>query len=379
VRIADLARKLPDGRIECTACARRCKLREGQVGFCGVRLVKDGELRLGVYGLISAIAVDPIEKKPLTHFNPGSMVLSFSTFGCNWACRFCQNFDISQRRRIEGWEVTPELLVELAKAYGAHGITYTYNEPTIFAEFAHDVGVLAHREGLFNTFVTNGYMTPEAAEYVAKFLDAATVDFKGNANPDFLRRISLVPDPEPIFETIAELSRRGVWIEVTDLVVPGYGGSDLNHARRLVKRVIDILGPDAPIHFLRFHPDNEMMDVDWTPVELLEKHVEVAKQEGARFVYVGNVPGHRYENTYCPECGTLLIKRRGFDILEVNLVEKGGEYRCPNCGARIPIRGRIWPTWKLPNRFAYVPIQLYAKWKSLNGRGKAGEHERSAE
>jgi pyruvate formate lyase activating enzyme len=358
---AVLSRSLPDGGFECVACARRCKLREGQTGFCGVRSVRGGKLWLDVYGLISAIAVDPIEKKPLTHFYPGAIVLSFSTFGCNWACQYCQNFEISQRRRAEGFEAAPELLVKLAESYGAHGITYTYNEPTIFMEFAHDVGVLARQRGLFNTFVTNGFMTPEAVKYAGEFLDAATVDFKGNADEKFLRKYVFVPDAEPIFETLAEMRRRGIWVEVTDLVVPEVG-DDLEKARWLVRRVIDILGPDVPIHFLRFHPDYNLQHLPPTPVETLERHVEVAKEEGARFAYVGNVPGHRYEHTYCPECGRVVIRRRGFSILEINLVEQVGEYRCKFCGVKIPIRGSIMPTWKDEFRFVYVPIQTFARW-----------------
>lgn len=289
------------------------------------------------------------------------MVLSFSTFGCNWACQYCQNFEISQRKKAEGFEAPPELLVELAESYGAHGITYTYNEPTIFIEYAHDVGVLARSRGLFNTFVTNGYMTPEAVKYASEFLDAATVDFKGNADEKFLRRYVFVSDAEPIFEALAEMKKYGIWVEITDLVVPEIG-DDLEKARRLVRRVIDILGPDVPIHFLRFHPDYKLLNLPMTPVETLEKHVEVAKREGARFVYIGNVPGHKYEHTRCPECGNIVIKRRGFDIIDINLEEKGGEYRCKFCGAKIPIRGRIMPTWRDQFRFAYIPIHAITRY-----------------
>lgn len=188
------------------------------------------------------------------HYNPGSMVLSIATTGCNWMCMYCQNFDISQRRRAEGWELNPEDIVKLAHELGAHGITYIYNEPTIFIEFAHDTGILAHKHGLFNTFVTNGYMTDESIDLASKFLDAATVDFKGNANPDFLKKFSGVPNPEEIFHTISELKRKGVFIEITDLVVPKIG-DDLNYARKLVKWIVENLGPETPVHFLRFHPE----------------------------------------------------------------------------------------------------------------------------
>ncbi len=334
---------------------------DGQYGFCGVRWNVGGSLYLMVYGRISAIAVDPIEKKPLYHFNPGSMVLSFSTYGCSWACQYCQNFDISQRRVLEGFEVTPEQLVELAEAYGAQGITYTYNEPSIFAEFAYDVGTLARKHGLFNTFVTNGYMTDEAVDYLSKFLDAATVDFKGNADPRFLRKYALVPDPEPIFETILEMRRRGIYVEITDLVVPEIG-DNLEYARKLVRWVYDNLGPDTPIHFLRFHPDYKLDYLPSTPVETLEKHAELAKREGLRYVYIGNVLGHPLENTYCPNCGRVVIRRRGFEILEVNLTEDG---RCKFCGAKVSIAGKVQPTWKLGERFAYVPIQLFSRYTRI--------------
>ncbi len=360
-READLYRPLEGGRALCTACARLCRIPEGLHGFCGIRVNTGGKLYLANYGLISAIAVDPIEKKPLTHFYPGAMVLSMATYGCNWACAYCQNFEISQRRKVEGWYLPPEKAVELAEAYGAHGLTYTYNEPTIFIEYARDVGVLARRKGYFNTFVSNGYLTPEAVEYAGEFLDAITVDFKGNADPRFMRRYIMVQDPEPIFQALEELRRRGIHVEITDLVVPGIG-DDLDHARRLVRRVIDVLGPDVPIHFLRFHPDYKLTDLPWTPVETLERHIEVARREGARYVYIGNVPGHRYEHTYCPECGNVVIKRYGFDILAVDLVEKGGRYYCRHCGNEIPIRGRLLPTWRLRNRFAYVPINTITRY-----------------
>jgi len=362
VKEAYLYRRLEDGRVECTACARYCKIPPNLWGFCGVRWNVGGRLYLAVYGLISAIAVDPIEKKPLVHFYPGSMVLSVSTYGCNWACQFCLNFELSQRKNLAGFEVPPEMLVELALNYGAHGITYTYNEPTIFIEYAHDAGVIAKSKGLFNTFVSNGYLTPEAVDYLKDFLDAITVDLKGNADVKFLRRYSMVPDSEPIFQAVEELKRRGVHVEITDLVVPRVG-DDLNMARKTVRRIIDLLGPDVPIHFLRFHPDYKMLDLPSTPVETLEKHAKVAKEEGARYVYIGNVPGHPLESTYCPECGSVVIKRRGFDILSVNLTD---DNRCRQCGARIPIRGKVMPTWRISFRFEYVPIQAMTRFVKIN-------------
>lgn len=349
-RVLDSSR----GFVECTACPRRCKLSDGQYGFCGIRWNFGGKLYLVSHGLAIAVAIDPIEKKPLYHFNPGSMVFSMSTTGCSWACAFCQNWDISQRRVVAGWRLEPELAVKLALAYGAHGITYTYNEPVVFIEYAYDVGVLAKREGLFNTMVTNGYMTDETVDLVSKFMDGATVDFKGHGDRDVARKLSLVPDIEPVFQALVELKKKGVFIEVTDLVIPRYG-DDLEKARKFAKWIVENLGPETPVHFLRFHPDYKLLNLPSTPVEVLEKHVEVAMGEGLKHVYIGNVPGHRYENTYCPRCGKLLIRRVGFDIISINLTN---DMRCPYCGYRINIYGKIYPTYNM-DRFAYIPLDLY--------------------
>jgi len=324
-------------KVRCVACARRCLIGERQVGFCGVRSVRGGKLYLDVYGKVASIHVDPIEKKPLMHFYPGSKVLSFGTFGCNWMCMYCQNFDISQRRRPEGYEISPEEMVDLALAHEADGITYTYNEPIIFVEYAHDVGVLARKKGLFNTMVTNGYWTPEAVDYVKDFLDAATIDFKGNGEPKFLRRYTGASGPEPIIETAEALKKMGVHVEITDLVVPQIG-DDLSAAEKLMKIIYDRLGPETPIHFLRFHPDYKLDYLPWTPVETLERHYELARKMGFEYVYLGNVPGHPYENTYCPKCKNLLIRRYGFDILEYKVTDDG---RCPYCGYKVNIRGKL--------------------------------------
>jgi pyruvate formate lyase activating enzyme len=324
-------------RIRCVACARKCLIGEGQVGFCGVRSVRNGKLYLDVYGKVAAAHVDPIEKKPLVHFYPGSKVFSFSTFGCNWMCMYCQNFDISQRRKPEGSEVTPEELVEMAIAYEAEGMTYTYNEPAIFAEFAHDTGVIARKHGLFNTMVTNGYWSPELVDYTKDFLDAVTIDFKGNGEPKFMKRYTGASGPEPIIETAIELHKRGVHVEITDLVIPEIG-DDLNAANKLLKILYDNLGPEISIHFLRFHPDYKLMHLPWTPIKTLEAHAKLAKEIGFKYVYIGNVPGHPLENTYCPQCGNVVIRRYGFRIVNWNLTE---DMRCKYCGYRLPIKGKL--------------------------------------
>jgi pyruvate formate lyase activating enzyme len=332
-----------DGKIKCTACARYCKLGEGQVGLCGVRQNIGGKLHLLVYGRVIAGHIDPIEKKPLVHFYPGSSIFSIATTGCNWLCHYCQNFDISQRRKVEGEEKSPAEVVEMAKRYQCEGIAYTYNEPTIFLEFARDIGLEAHRNGIFNIFVSNGYGTVEAVGLISEFLDAMTVDFKGNVERNFVRRYIGIPDPQPIFDYILEIKNKTkVHLEFTDLVVPEVG-DNIQEARKLSRWLYDNMGPDVPLHFLRFHPDYKMNDLPLTPVETLEKHCSVAKQEGLRYVYIGNVPGHPLEHTYCPECGGIAIKRHGFSIVSWNLDEKN---RCRRCGYQLPIIGKLGTRWR---------------------------------
>jgi pyruvate formate lyase activating enzyme len=343
------------GRVRCTACARYCNIPVGKVGLCGIRGNVGGKLHLFVYGRIIAGHVDPIEKKPVTHFMPGTKIFSIATTGCNWLCHYCQNFDISQRRKVEGIEATPEQVVALAKKYGAEGLAYTYNQPTIFIEYARDIGVQAHREGLINIFVSNGYDTPETVGMMDDFLDCVTVDFKGSGETNFVRKYIGIPDAEPIFKTMKEVrDRTKIHIEITDLIVPEIGDS-LDAARHLSKWVYDNLGPDTPIHFLRFHPDYKLMHLPWTPVETLEKHHQVAKEVGLRYVYLGNVPAHPLEHTYCAECGSMVVERYGFDITGWNLDEHN---RCNKCGNAVPIVGRLSQSAR-EKRFIFVR-ELYA-------------------
>ena len=316
------------GKLVCTACVRRCILGEGQTGYCGIRKNNGGNLDLLVYGMPFGMHIDPIEKKPVLHAMPGAKILSFGTTGCNYGCRYCQNFDMSQRREVAGESMTPESIVSLAIRTGCRGIAYTYNEPTVFLEFAHDVGLEARKRGLKNIFVTNGYETREAIEYASSFLDYITIDFKGNANNNFYRKYISVISADPIYDTIKNLLDFGMHVEVTDLVVPQVG-DDLKDAERMVDRIREIGGEGIPVSFLRFHPDYRMLDLPLTSVKTLEEHRDMAIDHGMNYAYIGNVFGHKYESTYCPRCRQLLVKRNGFTSKIVGLDESG---RCTSCG-----------------------------------------------
>jgi pyruvate formate lyase activating enzyme len=326
---------LADNAVRCNLCSRRCRIPEGKPGFCLVRKNIEGKLYTLTYGKACSANVDPIEKKPLSHFHPGSLVFSIATIGCNWRCRFCQNWVISQDKEVSGTDLDPEKVVSLAKSSGCQGISYTYTEPTIFFEYAYDTSRIAHREKLFNTFVTNGYETPEAIRMIGPYLDAATVDFKGAGDEGFLRKFSAVPSAEPIFDALKEFKNCGVHLEITNLVVPKYGDS-LEAIRKLAKWIRENLGPEVPFHLLRFHPDYELLEIPATPIATLEQAWRIAKEEGLYYVYAGNVPGHKLENTYCPQCRKMVVERFGFQILKWNLLE---DNRCPECGFKLHIIG----------------------------------------
>lgn len=246
--------------------------------------------------------------------------------------------------------MTPEEVVKTTLEYGADGIAYTYNQPSIFIEFARDCGVVARKNGLYNIFVSNGYDTPETVNMMNEFLDCITVDFKGSAEPQFTRRYIGVPDPKPIFDTLLEIrDRTKIHVEITDLIVPQVG-DNLDYARKLCKFIYDEFGPEMPIHFLRFHPDYKMMEFEPTPIETLEKHYAIAKEEGLSYAYLGNVPGHPLEHTYCSGCNQIAVKRYGFDIVEWNLDQNN---KCKVCGNQLPITGTLDKKYK-QKRFQFV-------------------------
>jgi len=345
-----LYERLPNQKVRCLACARYCELGEEQIGLCGIRGNKNGKLVLYVYGKVAAAHIDPIEKKPVTHFMPGSKIFSVGTTGCNWLCKYCINFDLSQRRKIEGVDISPDEIVERALQSNCHGIAYTYNEPSIFLEFARDCGVLAKKKGLFNVFVSNGYGTPEAVSMMNEFLDSITIDFKGNGEEKFVRKYIGIPNSQPVFDTLLEIrDKTKIHVEITDLVVPKVG-DNLEHAKKLCKFIYDEFGPYMPIHFLQFHPSYKMMEFEPTPIKTLEKHHKIAQKEGLRYAYVGNVPGHPLEHTYCHECKNIVVRRYNFDILEWNLDKKN---QCTFCKTKIPILGGLNPNYK-ERRFEFV-------------------------
>ncbi|MET1159769.1 MAG: AmmeMemoRadiSam system radical SAM enzyme [Thermoprotei archaeon] len=340
VKEAKFWERIDNNRVRCNLCHRRCIIVPNAFGACGVRYNYNGKLYTLVYGLLTAANPDPIEKKPLMHFNPGACVFSISTVGCNFFCRFCQNWVLSQSRfdKLFGEPYEPWEVVEEAIRNGCQGISYTYNEPTVFYEFMYDVAKIAKEKGLFNTMVTNGYMTPEAIKEIAPYMDAATVDFKGSGNRDFYRKFMGVLDPDPIYESILEMKKAGWWIEITNLIIPRYGDKE-EDLKKLARWVVENLGEETPFHLLRFHPHYLMNDLPPTPVETLEKLASIAREEGLKHVYIGNVWGHKLEHTYCPKCGTLVVKRMGFYIVEWKLKEG---FICPSCGYKLNFRGKYW-------------------------------------
>ena len=337
MREAMLYEQLPENKVLCNLCGRRCTIPEGALGFCRVRKNEGGRLYSLVYAKACSACVDPITKKPLSHFHPGSLVMSIATIGCNFRCQFCDNWVISQEKDIKGYNLPPEKVVKAARDNGCQGISYTYTEPTIFFEYAYNTAKLAHDQGVFNTFVTNGYMTPEAVQAIAPYLDAATVDFKGGGDPEFYKKFSAVPSVEPIYESLKEMKRCNIHIEITNLVVPKMGDS-MERIHELALWVRDNLGKDTPFHLLRFHPNYRLTEIPSTPIKTLEEACEAARETGLNYVYIGNVPGHRYENTYCPKCNTLLIKRFSFEIVRWRLTK---DMRCPECGQSIAVKGRF--------------------------------------
>ncbi len=331
---AMLGEKCQDNDVRCLLCAHGCRIKPGEFGFCGVRQNKDGVLQTLVYGEPIAAHLDPIEKKPLYHFLPGTRSYSVATVGCNFRCRFCQNWQISQLNkkdhRADGVPfVPPEEIVEQALIYKAQSIAYTYTEPTIFFEYAYDIARLAQDKGLANIFVTNGFMTRSALEQIQPFLNAANVDLK-SFNDTFYRQ-TCSGRLEPVLQTIRNMKDLGIWLEVTTLIIPGINDSPAE-IRDLTAFLAGI-DPNIPWHISRFHPDYQFDNHAPTPLTTLQAAQKIGHEQGLRYIYPGNVS--QDVNTACPECGQVLIKRRHYQVEKLDLTD----HVCPKC--QTPVAG-IW-------------------------------------
>lgn len=323
--------KLDDKKVRCTLCPHRCIISEGQMGVCGVRKNIDGKLYTQIYGRVSSIAPDPIEKKPLFHFYPGSTVLSFGSVGCNMRCLHCQNWEISQLKPEKFpflREITPETVERLAMDYD--GIAWTYNEPTIWHEFTVDASKLVKKHGKYVVYVTNGYINEEPLRELAQYLDAMNIDVKAFSD-DFYRKISGAR-LEPVLKTVELAHSLGIHIELTYLIIPSKNDSD-DELRRFTEWVAHI-SADIPVHFSRFFPMYRMQNMPPTPVKTLVKAYKIAKEAGLEFVYLGNTWDPKYESTYCPSCGALLIDRRYYSTRLVNL---GNDGHCKKCGRKVNV------------------------------------------
>jgi pyruvate formate lyase activating enzyme len=323
---------LPDGRLQCDLCPRECRLHPGQKGFCFVRERRDDTMLLTAWGRSSGFAVDPIEKKPLAHFYPGSSVLSFGTAGCNLGCRFCQNWDISKAR---DWhdacrESTPEMIAASAVREGCASVAFTYNDPTIWAEWAMDVADACRERGVKTVSVTAGYMHAAPRREMYAKMDAANVDLKAFTE-NFYERLCFA-HLQPVLETLEYLVKETpVWVEVTTLLIPGQNDSE-DKVARLSEWLVEHLGADVPLHFSAFHPDFKMLDVPPTPLATLRRARAQALAAGLHHVYTGNVHDCEGDTTFCAACGAVLMRRDWYQLLEYRLDADGG---CPDCGSHL--------------------------------------------
>jgi len=318
--------------VRCNLCPNRCILFQGQIGLCKARKNVDGRLYSMVYGKIASWHLDPVEKKPIFHFLPGSLIYSISTTGCNLQCKFCQNWQISQvfPWEIETKKMTPEEVVEEAIKSGAKSIAFTYNEPTIYYEYMFDIAKLAKEKGLKTAVISSGYINPEPLKELLPYIDAYKIDFKG-INDKFYQRMTVSGKVEPVMEAMKIIKEKGVWLEIVNLVIPGENDSE-EDLKDLILWVKNNLGTDVPLHFSRFHPDYKLLNVPPTPIETLKKARKMAIDLGLKYVYIGNVDDVEGSTTYCPGSKEPAIVRKGFFVLQNNLLPKG---QCRS-GEKIP-------------------------------------------
>lgn len=321
--------KLEDGRVQCDLCPRFCRIKEGQRGLCFVRACENGEVVLTTYGRSSGFCVDPIEKKPLNHFLPGTPILSFGTAGCNLACKFCQNWDMSKSREMDTLadQADPETIARAAEALGCRSVAYTYNDPVIFHEYAIDVAKACRARGVKSVAVTAGYICPEPRKEFFSWMDAANVDLKAFTEAFYHKLCS--GHLQPVLETLEYLVHEtDVWVELTTLLIPGENDSE-SELEEMTQWVVEHLGPEVPMHFTAFHPDFKMLDHPPTPPATLTRARAIAMKNGVRYAYTGNVHDETGESTYCHHCGQKLIGRDWYLLSDWNLTADG---RCSKCG-----------------------------------------------
>jgi len=332
MREALLYQKLDENIVQCNLCAQRCVIKPGKKGICKVKENIAGEFYTKVYGRTIAQNIDPIEKKPLYHFYPGSKVYSIATAGCNFHCRFCQNWNISQITNDEilnsGQEASPEQILLNAKQSGCKNIAYTYTEPTIFFEYNYDTACIAHEAGLKNIYVTNGYMTTEMLEMINPCLDAVNIDLK--AFRDKIYRRIIGARLQPVLDSLKKIKQLGIWLEVTSLIIPGVN-DDPDEIRDMANFVATELGIDVPWHISRFYPAYKMKEIPATPLKILQMAKKIGFEAGLNYVYLGNLGDNGNLNTLCPKCGQILIERSNFGVMK-NIIQ---DSRCPNCGMEI--------------------------------------------
>ena len=324
---------LEDGRVQCDVCPRACKLREHQQGLCFVRARENNQIVLTTYGRSSGFCVDPIEKKPLNHFLPGTPVLSFGTTGCNLACKFCQNWDMSKSREMDilADRASPEELAHAARELNCQSVAYTYNDPVIFMEYAIDVAKACHAVGIKSVAVTAGYICEKPREAFFRHMDAANVDLKGFSE-DFYYKVTGA-HLQPVLDTLRYIKHEtDTWLEITTLLIPGYNDSD-EEIKQMSSWIVENLGVDAPLHFTAFHPDWKMLDVPPTPPSTLLRARKIALEQGVHYVYVGNVHDPGASSTYCHACHKKIIGRDWYTLSDWHLTDDG---HCQYCGVRCP-------------------------------------------
>ncbi len=336
--------KLDENRVKCVLCPRECQVADVERGYCGVRENQVGEYQTLVYGALCSANVDPIEKKPLFHYQPGTTAFSIATAGCNIECKFCQNWQISQFRpeQVESIPVDPERLIAACKARQSPTIAYTYSEPVIFYEYMHDTAALAREHGIGSVMISNGYIQEEPLRRLCRHLTGVKIDFKAFTERFYAE--SCAGELKPVLKTLEVLKDIGIWLELVVLIVPTLNDSP-DEIRRMGEWVIEHLGPDVPMHFTRFHPTYRVTNLPRTPVSTLERCRQIALDAGVHYVYAGNVAMHPSENTYCHNCQHELIRRLGFRV-RFNRITDG---KCPNCGTNIP------GVWSQEQALAFKP------------------------